>query len=244
MCTAGPHTDEVPELNSGPPPEETAIQLPMFVYPEAALTRFDQQYYGNRIEVTLQYELKARPDEQPHIKVRFKTSGRHRITSVQLRITAHDNVVVDVQPRSLEIGPEQKSEIVTTRAYEKKREGKASTGFQQMASFTLEGSAENTVSYSTTESGTRLSTATIIGQPMRTFTDNDTADWNLNEAKTSYGGDGIKGYDEGSGLSFSLLEMPHRFSYDSWVTFVDSDGRERTHHKNSFGLLGKYKSSN
>jgi hypothetical protein len=107
-----------------------------------------------------------------------------------------------------------------------------------MAGLTIEGGGENTGSHYTTESGTRSSMATIIGQPMRTLTDDDTADWNLSEAKTSYGGDGIKGYDEG--ISFSLLEMPHRFSYECWVTFVDSDGRERKYHKSSYGLWGKY----
>ena len=62
---------------------------------------------------------------------------------------------------------------------------------------------------------------------MRRYTDDDTADWNLNEAKTSYGGDGIKGYDEGNGLSFSLLEMPHRFSYECWVTlWIQMGGSE------------------
>jgi hypothetical protein len=79
--------------------------------------------------------------------------------------------------------------------------------------------------------------ATITGKCMRT----DTAEWILNEAKTPYGGDGIKGYDEGDGLNFLLHEMPHKFSYDCWVTFIDSDGSKKTHHKNSFGFWGKYK---
>jgi hypothetical protein len=212
----------------------------MFNYPEAVPIRFDQEYNGDRIEITLQYERLVKPGEQPHIKVGFKTSSRRRIAAVCLRITAHDNVVVDVQPRSREIGPERKSEVATTKVHEKKRRWKAGAGggFHQMARLTLEGSGENTGSHYTTESGTRSSTATIIGQPMRTLTDDDTADWNLNEAKTSYGGDGIKGYDEG--LSFSLLEMPHRFSYECWVTFVDSDGRERKYHKSSYGFWGKY----
>ena len=212
----------------------------MFDYPRAIPMRFDLQYSGNRIEITLQYTLHQVPGEGPYIEVKFQTSGLRRISAVQLRITAHDNVVVNVQPPSLEIGPVRESEIVTTRTREKKHEWKAGAGVQQMASFSVEGGGENTNSYSTTESGTRSSTATIIGQRMRTFTDNDTADWNLKEAKTSYGGDGIKGHDEGNGLSFSLLEMPHRISYDCWVTFVDSDGRERTHHKNSFGMWERY----
>jgi hypothetical protein len=217
----------------------------MFNYPEAVPLRFDQEYNGDRIEITLQYERLVKPGEQPRIKVDFKTSSRRRIAAVRLRITAHDNVVVDVQPRSREIGPERKSEVVTTRGQEKKRQRKAQAtgGFHQMAGLTLEGGGEGTDSYYTTESGTRLSTATIIGQPMRTLTDNDTADWNLNEAKTSYGGDGIKGYDdsEGNGLGFSLLEMPHRFSYECWATFVDLNGKERMYHKSSYGVWGKYK---
>jgi hypothetical protein len=109
-----------------------------------------------------------------------------------------------------------------------------------MVSLMLKRGGRNTYSNSTTESACS-STATIIGKRMGTFTDNDTAEWNLDEAKTSHGGDGIIGYDEGDGLTFSLLEMPHRFSYDSWVTFVDSDRVERTHHKNSSGFWGKYK---
>ena len=212
----------------------------MFDYPQAFPIRFDLQYSGNRIEITLQYSLRQVPGERPHIKVKFKTSGLHRISAVHLRITAHDNVVENVQPPSLVIGPVRESEMVTTRTREKKREWKAGAGVQQMASLSVEGSGENTDSYSTTESGTRSSTATIIGQRMRTFTDDDTADWNLKEAKTSYGGDGIKGHDEGNGLSFSLLRMPHRISYDCWVTFVDSDGGERTYHKNSFGMRDKF----
>ena len=212
----------------------------MFDYPQAFPMCFDLQYSGNRIEIALQYSLRQVPGERPHIKVKIKTSGLHRISAVHLRITAHDNVVVDVQPPSLEIGPVRESEIVTTRTREKKRQWKAGAGVQQTASFSAEGSGENTGSYSTTESGKRSSTATIVGQCMRTFTDNDTADWNLKEAKTSYGGDGIKGHDEGNSLTFSLLEMPHRISYDCWATFVDSDGGERTHHKNSFGMREKF----
>ena len=237
---------EVAKLNFSPPPEETAEHpLPVFEYPEAVPIRFDQEYNGDRIEITLRYErLVKPPGEQPHVKVGFKTSSRRRIAAVCLRITAHDNVVVDVQPRSREIGPERKTEVVTTRGHERKRSRKAQAGggFHQMAELTLEEGGENTGSHYTTESGTRSSTATIIGQSMRRYTDDDTADWNLNEAKTSYGGDGVKGYDdsEGNGLSFSLLEMPHRFSYECWVTFVDSDGREGKYHKSSHGFWGKY----
>ena len=245
---SSPHcdTDEVAKLNFDPPPiETTRYPLPKFCYPEAAPIRFDQEYSGDRIEITLQYERLVKLGEQPHIKVRFKTSSRRRIASVRLRITALDNVVVDVQPRSREVGPERKSEVVTTRCHEKKRQQRAQAGggFHQMAGLTLETGGENTGSYSTTESGTRLSTATIIGQSMRKYTDDDTADWNLIEAKTSYGGDGIKGYDhddEGNGLSFTLLEMPHRFSYDCRAIFVDSNGSEREYHKNSDGFWKKF----
>ena len=77
--------------------------------------RFDLQYCGNRVEIALQYPLCQVPGERPHIKVKFKTSGLHRISAVHLRITAHNNVVVNVQPPSLEIGPVRESEIVTTR---------------------------------------------------------------------------------------------------------------------------------
>ena len=48
--------------------------------------------------------------------------------------------------------------------------------------------------------------------------DNDTAEWRLNKAKTPGGGHGIKGYDEGNGLNFTLLEMPQKLSYACWVT--------------------------
>ena len=217
----------------------------MFSYPEAIPVRFDQEYNGDRIEITLQYERLVKPGEQPHIKVEFKISSRRRIAAVCLRITAHDNVVVDVQPRSRKIGPKRISEVVTTNGHQKTRQRKAQArgGFHQMAGLTLEGGGENSNSFSTTESGTRSSRATIIGQSMRRYTDDDTADWNLNEAKTSYGGDGIKGYDhddEGNGLSFSLLEMPHRFSYDCRATFVDSDGNKREYHKSSDGFWKKY----
>ncbi|KAF8485132.1 hypothetical protein DFH94DRAFT_264683 [Russula ochroleuca] len=210
----------------------------MFNYPEAVPLFFDQQYNGDRIEVILQYVRLAKPGERPRIKVDFKISSHRRIAAVRLRITAHDNVVTDVQPRSLR--PEPKWEIVTTKAHEKNHQRKLARGVQQMVSLMLKRGGREPDSNSTTES-TRSSTATIIGKRMGTFTDNDTAEWNLDEAKTSHGGDGIIGYDEGDGLTFSLLEMPHRFSYDSWVTFVDSDGVERTHHKNSSGFWGKYK---
>jgi hypothetical protein len=240
VSTASPHHFKVPKPNFTPPEETKEHPLPKFDYPEAAPMRFDQRYNGDRIEITLQYELLVKPGERPHIKASFKTSGCRRIAAVCLRITAHDNVVVDVQPRLRKIGPERKSEVVTTRAHEKKSQWKAGAGVQQMATLTLEGSGENDDSYSTTESGTRSSTATIIGQTLRTFTDNDTADWNLNEAKTAYGGDGIKGYDEGDGLRFTLLEMPHRISYDCWITYVNSDGSERTIHRNSFGFWAKH----
>jgi hypothetical protein len=157
----------------------------MFNYPEAAPMRFDQEYNGDRIEITLRYERLVKPGEQPHIKVGFKTSSCRRIAALCLRITAHDNVVVDVQPRSREIGPERISEVVTTKGHERKRQRKAQAGggFQQMAGLTVEGGGENTNSFAITESGTRLSTATIIGQSMRRYTDDDTADWNLNTVK-------------------------------------------------------------
>lgn len=214
----------------------------MFKYPKAVPVRFDQQYKGDRAEIILQYEPLAKPGGLSHIKVDFKASSYRRIAAVRLRIIAHDNVVVNVQPWSLKIGPEHTSEVVNTKVHEKKRQWNVSAGIQKIARLVFKGDISNTVSRSTTESGTRSSTATITGQSMSTFTNNDTADWNLNEAKTSYGGDGIKGY-EGNCLAFSLLRMPHRFSYDCWITFVDSDGGERTHHKNSFGFWGKYRSN-
>jgi hypothetical protein len=216
----------------------------MFEYPKAAPVHFDQLYKGDRIQITLQYELLAKPlavaDGLFHIKVDIKASSSRRIAAIQLRIIAHDNQVVDVQPRSLKIGPEHKWEVEKIKVHEKKRQFMVCAGIQKIAKLAVKGDNCNTVTHTTTESGTRSSIATITGQPMRTFTDNDTADWSLKEAKTSYGGDGIKGY-EGDCLTFSLRQMPHRFSYDCLTTFVDSEGGERTHHKNSFGFWEKFK---
>ena len=233
-------TDAVAKLKFDTPPEEISEHpVPMFNYPEAVPSSFDQQYNGDLIKITLQYARLTKPGERPRIKVVFKISGRRRIAAIRLRITAHDNVVADVQPQSLCL--ERNVEIVTTQAPEKKYQWKLARGVQRMVSLLLKRGGKNTDSSSTTELSTRSSTATIIGKRTRTFTDNDTAEWSLDETKTSHGGDGIMGYDEGDGLTFSLLEMPQRFSYDSWVTFVDSDGVERTQHKNSSGFWGKYK---
>ena len=214
----------------------------MFKYPEAVPVYFDQQYKSDRIQITLQYEPLAKPGGSSHIiKVNFKASGSRRIAAVQLRITAHDNEVKDVQPQSSETGPEQKSEFTSTEDYEKKHQWGFRAGIHKTAKFGFQSDSSNTASRSTKASGTRSSKATITGQRMRKFTENDTADWNLKEAKTCYGGDGIKGFDEENCLTFSLLRMPHRFSYDCWVTFVDSAGVERTHHKDSFGFWEKFK---
>ena len=73
------------------------------------------------------------------------------------------------------------------------------------------------------------------------YTDNDTAEWKLDEANTPGRRYGIKGYNEGNSLNFSLLEMPHRFSYTCWVTLMDSAGHERKHYTNSYGFWEKYK---
>jgi hypothetical protein len=231
--TTCPHddSDQVAKLNFDPPPEETTEHpLPVFNYPEAAPIFFDQRCQGDWIKVSLQYERLAKPGERPLIKVKIKTFGRRRVAAVRLRIIAHDNIVVDVQPRPLSL--EQK--VVTTKAHEEKRRWKVGAGIQEIVRLMLKGGGKTN---SSTESGT--STATITGSRMHTFTDNDTAGWDLDEAKTSHGGNGIKGFDDS--LRFSLLEMPHRFSFDSWVTFVDSEGCEQTHHKTSSGFWRKYK---
>lgn len=200
----------------------------MFKYPQAAPISFDQEYEGDRIEISLQYERFVNPGERPLIKVNLKNFSCRRITAVQLRITAHDNVVLDVQPQSLE-------------AHEEKRQWTIGAVIRQVAWAAWQPwlLIQASPSYST---GTRTcSPAMIVGKRMRTYTDNDTAEWKLDEANTPGGGYGIKGYDEGNGLNFSLLEMPHRFSYACWVTLVDSAGRERKHYTNSYGFWEKYK---
>ena len=45
--------------------------------------------------------------DQPLIKVNLKTSSSCHITAVKLCITAHNNVVSDVQPQSLEAHEEK-----------------------------------------------------------------------------------------------------------------------------------------
>ena len=83
--------------------------------------------------------------------------------------------------------------------------------------------------------------ATIVSKCMQTYTDNDTAEWRLDKAKTPGGGHGIKGYDEENGLNFTLLEMPQKLSYACWVTLIDSTGHEQKHYTNSYGFWEKYK---
>jgi hypothetical protein len=230
--TAGPYNDskEIAKVKFDPPPEEMTAnhQSLMFKYPQAAPISFDQEYEGDRIEISLQYERFVNPGERPLIKVNFKNFSRRRITAVQLCITAHDNVVLDVQPQSLE-------------AHEEKRQWTIGAVFRQVAWAAWQPwlLIQAGPSYSTAESGTRP--AMIVGKRTRTYTDNDTAEWKLDEANTPGGGYGIKGYDEGNGLNFSLLEIPHRFSYACWVTLVDSAGRERKHYTNSYGFWEKYK---
>lgn len=225
----------------GPPPEETTaeLQIPMFEYPEAVPLSFDQEYKGNPVKIPLQYERLVKLGERPHIKVNLNFSPRCHITAVWFRITAHDNVVLDVEPESLEISSTRRSEVVTTNASKKMTVG---TVFRQMARFMLNRGDAIADSISTTEPDTQCLWATMVtGERMRTFTDNDTAFWKIEQVKIPHGVEDVKkDYEEGNSLNFSLLEMPYRFSYDFWVKFV-ADGREKVIRKNSFGFWRKYK---
>ena len=124
MPTAGLYNDskEIAKVKIDSPPEEMTAnhQSLMFKYPQAAPISFDQEYEGDWIEISLQYEWFVNPGERPLIKVNFKNFSHCRITAVQLYITAHDNVMLDIQPQSLE-------------AHEEKRQWTISAVFRQVA---------------------------------------------------------------------------------------------------------------
>ena len=226
---------------AGPPLEET-LQIPMFEYPEAVPLSFDQEYKGVRVKISLRYERLVKLGERPHIKVNLKYPSCCPIIAIWIRITTHDNVVLDVQPESQEIGRKRISEVVTTNASEKMPQRTVGTFFRRLARFMLNRGDMITNSNSTTKPDTQRSWTTMVtGERMRTFTDNDTAFWKIEPVKIPHGMDVKKDYEKGCFLNFSLLEMPYKFSYDCWVDVIDSDGRQQIIRKNLFGFWRKYK---